>query len=161
MRNETPAWKVYAEVFGIDDPATVHARKFRRNLWHLDHLMRTLYWQARTADALRGRGTGQPDLSDLHAYIKLTMRSWCAADFPLEAIGALHPMSGESVHDICEALESLPVLLASGLTDKDVQRLLYDGYSVPALARALEASGGLMEYAMAIVVPDVPRVAPF
>lgn len=161
MRNETPVWKVYAEVFGADDPATLHARKFRRNLWHLDHLMRTLYWQAQRTDALRGRGTGRPDLSNLPAYIPLTMRSWCTADFPLEAIGALHPMSGESVYDICNALESLPVLLGSGLTDKDVQQLLYDGYSVLALARALEASNGLLEYAMALVVPEVPRVPPF
>ena len=161
VRNETPVWKVYAEVFGAADAATLKAQAFRRNLWQLDHLLRSLYWQADVSDALRRRGKLLPQLDDLHPTVHLTMRSWAAGDFSLEASHSLQPMTGERVADICDALEAMPKLVAAGLGERDIRSLLFEGYSAAELGRALDATGGVMEYALAIISPDAPRAAPF
>lgn len=161
MRNETPVWRVYAEVLGAEDAATRKARTFRRNLWHLDHLLRALYWQADVSDALRQRGRLLPQLRDLHPTVHLTMRAWAAGDFSLEARSCLQPMSGEPVSDICAALEAMPKLMAAGLGEGDIRWLVYEGYSAAELGRALDATNGILEYALAIVSPETPRAAPF
>lgn len=161
VRNETPVWKVYAEVFGADDPLTLKARTFRRNLWHLDHLLRALYWHDAAGNALHYRGKGLPGLDELPPAVHSTMRAWAAGDFSLEARFSLQPMMGEPVADVCAALETMPKLLAAGLDEGDIRKLLYDGYSASELGRALDATDGVMEYALAIVSPDTPRAAPF
>lgn len=161
MRNETPVWRVYERVFGAEDVATLQARSVRRNLWQLDHLLRALCQRRDVADVLRKRGKMLPDLADLHPAVLQMMRAWAVSDFSLEARICLQPMFGEPVTDVCAALEALPQLTAAGLSGRDIQELLYEGYSVAELARALSATNGIMEYALALIQPDTPRVPPF
>lgn len=161
MRNETPAWKVYAEVFGADDPDTLKARGTRATLRHLDRLARAVLHQRGEWDAFLGRGPGLPVLHGKPPVVLQVMRSWAISGFALEAQDCLGLLNGEPADSILPAIETLPVLLAAGLDARAIQRLLYDGYDTVEIAGALTASNGMMEYAMALVQPTRTLAPPF
>ncbi len=161
MRNETPAWKVYAEVFGADNPDTLKARGTGATLRHLDRLARSVLHQPGEWDGFRGRGPRLPVLHGQPPAVLQVMHSWAVSGFALEAPDCFGLLNGEPMDSILPAIETLPVLLAAGLDARAIQLLLYDGYDTVELAGALTASNGMMEYALALVQPTRTLAPPF
>jgi hypothetical protein len=163
MRNETPAWKVYAAAFGEDDPDTLRARGTRRNLWALDRLARMLPPVVPSAaDALKRRGKDQPEnLDRLPEPLLQLMRAWADSGFDLDIRTAYSPMWGDSVEDLCASVRAMPALKGAGLTEREIHTLVFEGYSMPKLGRLLSETGAPLEYALALLDKETPRAAPF